>query len=181
MTKTIEETGAVVRRRALPRPQYILTETPEGGGQLYVLKPAGLALIKRMSTQGRDLASIAAALGTSIDTFREIRKRNPEAQEAVDQGRAALGDELVDILLEQARNGVTVAAIFLAKARCGWREGEGMEGKVVNNTQINIQIPESMPAAEFKAIVDGRPDREADEAQQVTDKIAAATAIVRRA
>ncbi len=149
-------TGAVVRRRALPRPQYIATVAPEGGGTRYDLKPAGLALIKRMSTQGRALASIAAALGVSNDTFRELRKRDPEAQEALDQGRAALGDELTDILLEQARNGITVAAIFLAKARCGWREGEGMEGKVVNNTQINIHIPESMSDAEFKAIIDGR-------------------------
>ena len=156
MTKKPEGTGAVVRRRPLPRPQYIATVAPEAGGARYDLKPAGLALIKRMSTQGRDLASIAAALGVSNDTFRELRKRDPEAQEALDQGRAALGDELTDILLEQARNGITVAAIFLAKARCGWREGEGMEGKVVNNTQINIHIPESMSDAEFKAIIDGR-------------------------
>ena len=49
-----------------------------------------------------------------------------------------------------------------------------MEGKVVNNTQINISIPESMTDAEFKAIVDGR----AAPAPEAT--IAAATAIVRR-
>ena len=162
MTDKPEGTGAVVRRRALPRPQYIVTSTPEAGGARYDLKPAGIALIKRMSREGRALASIAAALGVSMDTFREIRKRDPEAQEAVDQGRAALGDELTDILLEQARNGITVAAIFLAKARCGWREGEGMEGKVVNNTQINIHIPESMSDAEFKAIIDGRVERAPD-------------------
>ena len=89
------------------------------------------------------------------ETLRALRRRDPEAQEALERGRAVLGDELTDILLEHARKGVTVAAIFLAKARCGWREGEAMPGGTVNNTQINIQIPERMSDDEFRSIVDG--------------------------
>src|SRR5690606_26776943 len=128
----------------------------DGGGTRYDLKPEGYVLIERMSRDGRDITSIAAALGISREGFRILRRRDPDAQEALDRGRAQLGDELHDILLEHARGGITVAAIFLAKARCGWREGEPMAGtSVTHNTQINIQIPERMSDEEFRAIIGG--------------------------
>lgn len=138
-----------------PRSRYITIDSVPTGGVQYGLKPAGYGLIERMSAGGRNLASISAALGISGEAFRGLRRRDSEAQEALDRGRAALGDELTDILLEHARGGVTVAAIFLAKARCGWREGEAMPGATVNNTQINIQIPERMSDDEFRSIIDG--------------------------
>ena len=138
-----------------PRSRYVAVENVPTGGVVHVLKPAGYGLIERLSSDGRNLASIAAALGVTGETLRALRRRDPEAQEALERGRAALGDELTDILLEHARKGVTVAAIFLAKARCGWREGEAMPGGTVNNTQINIQIPERMSDDEFRSIVDG--------------------------
>ena len=145
-----------------PRSHYITIDSLPAGGTRYNLKPAGHGLIERMSAEGRNLASIAAALGISGEAFRSLRRRDPEAQDALERGRAALGDELTDILLEQARNGVTVAAIFLAKARCGWREGEPMPGSTVNNTQINIQIPERMSDEEFKSIIEGTRDEHPD-------------------
>ncbi len=58
---------------------------------MHVLKPAGYGLIERLSSDGRNLASIAAALGVSGETFRALRRRDPEAQEALERGRAALG------------------------------------------------------------------------------------------
>lgn len=134
-----------------PNSRYLSTS-----GNAFDLKPAGYGLIERMSAAGRDITSISRALGITRETFRLLRRRDPEAQEALDRGRAALGDELHDVLLEHARKGMTVAAIFLAKARCGWREGEPMPGtSVTNNTQINIQIPERMSDEEFRAIING--------------------------
>lgn len=139
-----------------PNSRYVLTVEDQPGGQRIDLKPAGYALIERMAAAGRDLTSIAKALGVSSETFRVMRKRDPGGREALDRGRAALGDELQDILLSHARKGITIAAIFLAKARCGWREGEAMPGATVtNNTQINIQIPERMSDEEFRAIIGG--------------------------
>ena len=152
----IEAPRTVVRPVTGPRSRYIdVLNVPTSGGTLHVLKPAGYVLIERMAATGRDLASIAAALGISGQTLRMIRRRDEDAQDALDRGRAALGDELTDILLTHARNGMTIAAIFLAKARCGWREGEVMPGGTVNNTQINILIPKRMSDAEFKSIIDG--------------------------
>lgn len=113
-----------------------------------------------MSASGRDMNSIAAALGIGKDVFRRLRQTDDQAQEAMDQGRAALGDELTDILLRHAREGMTVAAIYLTKARLGWREGEAMPGGTVNNTQINISIPPPMSDDEFRRIIDGTAARE---------------------
>jgi len=128
-----------------------------GGGTLVTVQHPGLALIEEMAAGGRDNATIAKALGIHRTTLCEVRKRQPDVDEALERRRAAMGDELTDILLHHARNGVTVAAIFLAKARCGWREGEGIEPRTINNTQINIQIPEPMSAEEFARIIDGKP------------------------
>ncbi len=146
----------VTRTVKVANSRYLTSCDVPTGGVRYDLKAAGYELVERLSTNGRDLASIAKALGIDRDTFRVIRKRDAAAQEAVERGRAALGDELHDILLEHARGGITVAAIFLAKARCGWREGEAMPGATVtNNTQINIHIPARMSDHQFQQIVDG--------------------------
>lgn len=144
-----------------PRSRYVaVVAVPVTGGVRYSLKPAGYGLIRRMSAAGRDLNSIAAALGIGKDVFRRLRQTDDQAQEAMDQGRAALGDELTDILLRHAREGMTVAAIYLTKARLGWREGEAMPGGTVNNTQINISIPPPMSDDEFRRIIDGTAARE---------------------
>ena len=147
----------VTRTATGPRSRYIQVADLAVGGIRYDLKPAGYALVERMSRQGRDLASIAAALGITSTTFVLLRKRDQAAVEALERGRGGLGDELTDILLTQARNGVTVAAIFLAKARCGWREGEAMPGGVVVNKQtFNINLPEPKEREAYLKLVSGQ-------------------------
>ncbi len=137
-----------------PRSRYVaIRSLPQGGGIQYELKPAGYGLVERMSASGRDIASVAAALGISCEAFRALRRRDPEAQEALDRGRAALGDELTDILLEHARKGITVAAIFLAKARCGWREGDAPEAR----PNITIQLPDSRSEDDYLRIINATP------------------------
>ncbi len=162
------KTRTVPRTVKGPRSRYITVDNLPDGGTQYTLKPAGYEMIRRMSAGGRDLTSIAAALGISRDALRRLRERDPGAQQAIDQGRAALGDELTDIFLEQFRKGMTIAGIFLAKARCGWREGEAMPGGTVNNTQINITIPPPMSDAEFRSIIEGHAEP-ADDQRQITE------------
>lgn len=138
-----------------PRKRYIdLVKGPAARNIAYEMKPAGYELVRRMSRGGRDFSSIAAALGVSTDWFAAQRRNNRRVQEALDVGRGELGDELTDILLEQARNGIFTAAIFLAKARCGWREGELPEG-ARPSVNVNIQIPPAMTDAEFAKVVNG--------------------------
>ncbi len=123
-------------------------------GTPHVLKPAGYALIERMSKDGRDIVSIAKALGMHRDVFRKLRQRDPAAQEALDRGRAQLGDELTDIFLEQARKGNTVAAIYLSKARLGWRDQGPDPAAGQTNVQVNINMPPNMSDEQFAALMD---------------------------
>lgn len=148
MPSTVER-RTVQRTVCGPNSRYLAVD---GVGPTYTLKPAGYALIERMAEDGRDVTSIARALGMHRDTFRLLRRRDPEAQEAIERGRAALGDELADIFLEQARNGNTVAAIYLTKARLGWREA----GPVDPNAQasnINITINAPLSDDEWQRMV----------------------------
>ena len=134
-----------------PNSRYIaLAPVP---GSHYVAKPAGVAVVERLAREGKGLISIAKALGISKDGFRELRKRQPEVQEAVDRGHAELGDELTDIFLEQARNGNTVAAIYLSKARLGWIEGKAPDAGQTN-VQVNINMPPNMTDEQFAVLVD---------------------------
>lgn len=87
----------------------------------------GLAIIRKMAANGCKLETIAGALGCSHDALEACRRRQPEVQEALDAGRAVMHDELVDILMQQARAGQFVPAIFLLKSRFGYREGAQLE------------------------------------------------------
>lgn len=147
-----------------PAPQT-LEQTPARGNSRYVtrssdfgaphvLKAAGYLLIERMAKDGRDIVSIAKALGMHRDVFRVLRKRDPAAQEALDRGKAQLGDELTDLFLEQARKGNTVAAIYLSKARLGWRDQGPDPAAGQTNVQVNINMPPNMTDEQFAALVD---------------------------
>ena len=107
------------------------TETAAGdlvvrneGGNTRRIGRAGVLRVEELARGGLTDTSIARALKINRETFRIIRQRQPEVDEALARGRAVLEDELTDILLSKARNGETVAAIYLTKARCGWREGD---------------------------------------------------------
>jgi hypothetical protein len=126
------------------------------GGHTRRVGRAGLALIEKMAAEGAADATIARALKIVRSTFRDIRRRQPEVEEALARGRAVLEDELTHILLAKARGGETVAAIYLTKARFGWREGETPpSSSVTNNTQVNIIIPPQMSDAEWQKMVAG--------------------------
>ena len=127
-------------------------------GTPHVLKPAGYVLIERMAKDGRDIVSIAKALGMHRDVFRNLRKRDPAAQEALDRGKAGLGDELTDFFLEQVRKGNTIAAIYLSKARLGWRDQGPDPAAGQTNVQVNITLPPAMSDEQFAQILNEPPD-----------------------
>ena len=113
------------------------------------VSPTGIALIERLGREGQDQRSIAKALGISTKTLLEVRKRQPEVEEALDRGHAGLSDELVHLLLNLARKGNVIAAIFLAKARCGWREGDAPEARA----NIVIQLPDANSPEQYLKII----------------------------
>ena len=124
------------------------------GGKTCRIGRKGAVVVERLAAEGNSDTSIAKALHIDRETFRNIRKRQPEIDEALARGRASLEDELTDILMTHAREGHVVAAIYLTKARCGWREGDVPPSQqVTNNTQVNIVIPPPMSDEEFLKLV----------------------------
>lgn len=113
---------------------------------------AGLEIIERLAREGVDNLTIARQLRMSSATLVAIRRRQPEVQEALDRGRAALSDELTHILMQHARDGNVVAAIYLTKARCGWREGDAPEQRA----NILIQLPDSQSPEAYLRMIDMR-------------------------
>ncbi len=141
------------RKRRVKNAVRRVSDSPHPNS-IQVLKP-GLKLIRRMARDGHSNASIAAALGVGTSALRGAMRRQEEVQEALEVGRAGLEDELANILLEHARGHrgdnktSVVAAIYLTKARCGWREGDQQETK----PNIVIQLPAAQsPEAWAKAI-----------------------------
>jgi hypothetical protein len=115
------------------------------------ITPHGLDLIERLARLGQDQRSIAKALGISAKTLLEARRRQPEVEEALDRGHAGLSDELTHELLRLGRKGNVVALIFLAKARCGWREGDAPEARA----NIIIQLPDANSPEQYMKIIGG--------------------------
>jgi hypothetical protein len=140
-------------------PRYVEAAPVPTGALFYTIKPAGLDKIERLAREGLDIISIAKSLGIRHETFLEVRKRQPEAQEALNAGRAALGDEISNILLTKARNGETAAAIFLAKGRLGWREVGPTDPNQQAGPTVNITITAPMGDDEFARMiaVNGKP------------------------
>jgi hypothetical protein len=113
----------------------------------------GLEIIEEMARDGHPDVSIAKALRMHRETFRMCRRRQGEVDEALARGRAALESELAHLLLQHARKGNVVAAIFLAKARCGWREGEAPADTRPN---ITINLPDSQTPEDYLKMVNAR-------------------------
>ena len=117
---------------AKPEPAVRKVYPGKGGvGRAHLaVTPTGLKVIKKMAANGNHLETIAAALGMSHDTLEQCRRRQPEVAAALERGRAEQHDELVEILMQQARAGAFVPAIFLLKSRFGYREGFVVDANV---------------------------------------------------
>jgi len=111
----------------------------------------GLAVIERMAANGNANATIAKALGTSAQVLRKMLDADERVALAYDTGKARLADELTDILLTHAREGNVTAAIYLSKARLGWRD-QG-PSTATTATQVNIHIPAPMSDEDFKKMI----------------------------
>lgn len=108
--------------------------TVGGGAPSYRIGRKGLRIIEELSARGVAEATIAKALRMGKDAFRAVEH-----------------DRLVGVLREQAMAGQYVPAIFLLKARHGYREGDSFEANVnVNvNTGGVVVLPNRQSMEEF--------------------------------
>jgi len=69
----------------------------------------GLKVVEELAARGVAVPTIAKALRMGKETFRRVRERQPEVQEALDRGRAIEHDRLVAKLHELAMDGNVTA------------------------------------------------------------------------
>lgn len=109
--------------RIEPAPITAIERNADSSGSPYRLTPEGLDFVQRMAAAGATDTAISGALKVARETFRNMRARQPEVDEALARGRSILDLELTHVLLASARGGNPVAALMLGKTRLGWREG----------------------------------------------------------
>ena len=114
-----------------------------------VIGAKGLKIIEAMAAKGCLLETIAKALRMSHDTLEACRRRQPEVQAALDRGRGVLHDELVSILVQQARAGQFVPAMFLLKSRFGYKEGAQLDVNVEHGGVL--VVPAEMTVEQYLA------------------------------
>ena len=133
-------------------PARLVAPGPGGQGRTsWEVTPRGLEIVEELAGRGCHVGTIARVLGMHSATFREVRKRDTNVEEAYQRGLAREHDALVGNLREAADEGHVVANIFLLKARHAYREGETPETNV--NVSMNtggvVVLPHRMTMEEF--------------------------------
>lgn len=81
---------------------------------------------------------IAKALGTTVKTLKRLIDDDPALGDAIDARKDAEEAELRDILVGLARQGDTVAAIFLGKSQYGWRDRDDAGSKIIQGGGVLV-------------------------------------------
>jgi hypothetical protein len=130
-----------------------MRKTPKKNGRPHKEAPAVVStarIIEVMAADGRTVIGIAKALKTSKETLAKWLDEDPELAEAFARGKEIERYELHNGLRRAAKRGNIVAAIFLLKARHGYREGD--QGDSANKVSITFTLPGAMKPEEFTVI-----------------------------
>ncbi len=113
--------------------------------------PAGAdKIVEKLAAKGCSEISIARGLGVSGPTWQRWRDEYPELLEAWHKGRSKEHDALVGALYESATKQKNVtAAIFLLKARHGYRENQDVT--IQNKVAVTFELPGALPADVYEA------------------------------
>lgn len=105
--------------------------------------------IRLLAADGHSIKGIASRFGTTFETFTRWLDEDNTLREAFEVGRENERHALHNMLYRQAleKNNI-VAAMFLLKARHGYREGD--QGDTGNKVSIVFQLPGAMQMQEFK-------------------------------
>lgn len=121
-------------------------------GRKPVNPPANaLERIQALAADGFSVVGVAAGMGVGKDQLSAWMERDPALKEAFDQGRETerrtLHNKLYRLAMEKDN---APAAMFLLKARHGYREGDQSEqGGRVN---VSISLPGAMTLQQFTSI-----------------------------
>ena len=114
--------------------------------------PAGAReLVLALAADGFTQLGIALRLGTSADTLRRWLEEHPDLAEAFEQGRENERWALHNMLYRQAmEHGNPTAAMFLLKARHGYKEGD--QSGTGSRVNVTIALPGAMTLQQFTTL-----------------------------
>lgn len=105
-------------------------------------------LIRDLAADGFTKIGVARRMGVANDTFYRWLEDHPELQDAFDQGRERERWALHNLLYRQAmEDGNATAAMFLLKARHGYREGD--QSDQAGRVNVSIALPGAMTLQQF--------------------------------
>lgn len=135
-------------------PARLVSPGPGGSGRTsWEVTPKGLSIIEELAGRGCHLTTIAQVLGMHVATLREVRKRDPEVDEAYQRGLVREHDALVGNLRQAADEGNVVASIYLLKAKHALYDQPSPHS--ATNVQVNVDnsgvlvVPAKQSMAEF--------------------------------
>lgn len=121
------------------------------GRPLKVAPVGAAARIEALAADGFSVIGVAKGMGTSKETLAKWFDADPELKAAFDQGREHERHALHNMLYRAAMElGNASAAMFLLKARHGYREGD--QSETGNRVQITFALPGAMSMDDFKVI-----------------------------
>lgn len=110
-----------------------------------------------LAADGFSMIGVAASLGVGKDQLAAWFERDPALKEAFDRGREnerrALHNKLYRLAMEKDN---ASAAMFLLKARHGYREGD--QSDQAGGVSINIALPGAMTLQQFTNMTKGKTD-----------------------
>ena len=130
------------------------------------------ARVMQALVDGYPLAAIGRALTVTVPTLKRLIAADADLEAQVEAQRSFEEGELRDILMELARHGDTVAAIFLAKARHGWRDRDEAKGREATIGGGVLVVPGLMPLDEWSiaAARQQAPFRERPEVELIEER-----------
>ncbi len=126
--------------------------------------PDAAERIRALAADGWSVRGIAARMGIGQDLLRRWFDADPALDEAMQQGREDERQTLHNVLYRAATEGSgkdsLIAAMFLLKARHGYREGDQQEQG--NRVSVTFNIPAAMPLDKFMTVENEHSDNRAE-------------------
>jgi hypothetical protein len=115
--------------------------------------PAGAAAeIRTLAATGFGKVGIAAHFGVALQTLDRWIEEDEMMRDCFAAGREDERQSLHNALYRKAMNGDGPAAMFLLKARHGYREGD--QSQDANRVSITFNLPGALTANEYR-VIDG--------------------------
>jgi hypothetical protein len=110
------------------------------------------ARIEQLAATGHSVVGISRGLNVTKEVVARWIEQDPALAEALARGREAERFVLHNVLYRAAKRGNIVAAMFLLKARHGYREGD--QSDTANKISLTFTLPAALQPEQFTATIE---------------------------